>query len=258
MGELEQLKSKRTRERAKATKHINELKTLFKQVHEDNQSPARYELDYAVEIGESHLSLLQDLEAQLKDAGAEDAESSHIADLHRAIGLGKRLLSGLREQAAAPAAPTSQHQASFKIDFNLPKFSGDLLAWPEFWEIYEASVHENLAYSPVQKYLHLKQHLDGAAARAIQGLPLTAENYPEAVKILQDRFGKDGVRKDMLVAKLLGLPEVTDDDNIRSLRRLIDDMTAGVRSLRALNAACIGEVLLPVLKSKIPAPWRLQ
>ena len=258
MGELEQLKIKRTRERAKATKHINELKTLFKQVHEDNQSPARYELDYAVEIGESHLSLLQDLEAQLKDAGAEDAESSHIADLHRAIGLGKRLLSGLREQAAAPAAPTPQHQASFKIDFNLPKFSGDLLAWPEFWEIYEASVHKNLAYSPVQKFLHLKQHLDGAAARAIQGLPLTAENYPEAVKILQDRFGKDGVRKDTLVAKLLGLPAVTDADNIRSLRRLTDDVTAGVRALRALNAASIGEMLLPVLKSKIPAPWRLQ
>ena len=257
-GEIEQLKGRRTKERAKATKQINELKSLFTKVHEDSQSLARYELDYAIEIGESHLSLLQDLETQLKDVGAEDPESTHIADLHRAIGLGKRLLSGLREQAAVPVTPHIQHQATFKIDFNLPKFNGDLLAWPEFWEIYEASVHQNLAYSPVQKYFYLKQHLTGAAARAIQGLPLTAENYPEAIKILQGRFGKDDVRKDTLVAKLLGLPGVADEDNIRSLRMFIDEVTTGVRSLRALNATSIGEVLLPVLKGKIPATWRLQ
>ena len=95
--DIESLKAKRTKDRSKATKQINELKSLFKQVHEDNQSPARYELDYAIEIGESHLTLLGTLEAQLRDAGIEDAESTHIADLHRAIGLGKRLLAGLRE-----------------------------------------------------------------------------------------------------------------------------------------------------------------
>ena len=96
-------------------------------------------------------------------------------------------------------------------------------------------MHRNLAYSPVQKYFYLKQHLDGDAARAIQGLPLTAENYPEAVQILQHRFGKDDVRKDTLVAKLLSLPGVTDADNIKSLRKLTDEVTAGVRSLRALD-----------------------
>ncbi|KAF0293412.1 hypothetical protein FJT64_008803 [Amphibalanus amphitrite] len=156
------------------------------------RAPARYELDYAIEIGESHLTLLGTLEAQLRDAGIEDAESTHIADLHRA------------------------------------------------------------------KYFYLKQHLDGDAARAIQGLPLTAENYPEAVRILQHRFGKDDVRKDTLVAKLLSLPGVTDADNIKSLRKLTDEVTAGVRSLRALDITNIGEVLLPVLKGKIPASWRLQ
>ncbi|KAF0293986.1 hypothetical protein FJT64_008285 [Amphibalanus amphitrite] len=108
------------------------------------------------------------------------------------------------------------------------------------------------------KYFYLKQHLDGDAARAIQGLPLTAENYPEAVRILQHRFGKDDVRKDTLVAKLLSLPGVTDADNIKSLRKLTDEVTAGVRSLRALDITNIGEVLLPVLKGKIPASWRLQ
>ena len=127
MANIEQLKSKRTKERTKATKQINELKSLFKQVSEDNRSTARYELDYAIEIGESHLSLLKNMETELKDAGVEE-ESTHIPDLHRSIGLGKRLLSGLREEAATTASPTVQHQASFKLDFSLPIFSGDLLA----------------------------------------------------------------------------------------------------------------------------------
>ena len=88
IAKTEQIKSKRTKERAKATEQINELKSLFKQVQDDNQSPARYELDYAIEIGESHLTLLGSLEAQLRDTCIEDAESTHTADLHRAIGLG--------------------------------------------------------------------------------------------------------------------------------------------------------------------------
>ena len=227
-----------------------------KKVHEDNQSPARYELDYAVEIGESHLTVLGNLEAQLRDAGI-DEESAHIPDLHKAIGLGKRLLSSLKEEAAAPASPTIQHQAKFKLDFSLPKYGGDLLAWPEFWEIFEASVDKNRAYPPVQKFYYLRRHLDGAAARAIQGLQLTADNYQEAVKILKDRFGKKDLRKDTLIAKLLSLPGEADAGNLKSLRKLVDEVTAGIRSLEALHAPNIGEVLLPVLNGKIPASWRL-
>ena len=86
---------------------------------------------------------------------------------------------------------------------------------------------------------------------------LTADNYPVAVKILKERFGKEDVRKDTLIAKLLSLPGEADATNLKSLRRLVDEVTAGIRSLKALNAPNIGEVLLPVLKGKIPAAWRL-
>ena len=96
MAEIEKLKVTRTKERTKATKQINELKSLFTKVHENAESTARYELDYAIEIGETHLTMLKSLEAKLADAGAE-GESDHVSDLHRAIGLGKRLLSRLRE-----------------------------------------------------------------------------------------------------------------------------------------------------------------
>ncbi|XP_043215541.1 uncharacterized protein LOC122378495 [Amphibalanus amphitrite] len=221
--EIEQFKLKRTRERTKATKLTNELKSLFSQVHGDSDSIARYELDYSIEIGEGHLEVLENLESELKALGVED-ESAHIADLHKAIGLGKRLLART-EQAEASPVPSAP-PAMFKLDITVPRFKGDLLAWPEFWEIFKAYVHTNRGYSSVQKLCFLRQHLDGLAARAIQGLPLTAD-YMVAVEILKDRFGKDDIRKDLLITKLLNLPAVTSADNLKALRRLVDEVTAG-------------------------------
>ncbi|KAF0308862.1 hypothetical protein FJT64_019967 [Amphibalanus amphitrite] len=187
---------------------------------------ARDELDYNIEIGEGHLELLKNLESELKALGVEE-ESAHIADLHKAIGLGKRLLART-EQAEASPVPSAP-PAMFKLDITVPRFKGDLLAWPEFWEIFEAYVHTNRGYSSVQKLCFLRQHLDGLAARAIQGLPLTADNYMVAVEILKDRFGKDDIRKDLLITKLLNLPAVTSADNLKSLRRLVDEVTEAVR-----------------------------
>ncbi|KAF0306865.1 hypothetical protein FJT64_002344 [Amphibalanus amphitrite] len=111
----------------------------------------------------------------------------------------------------------------FKLDITVPRFKGDLLAWPEFWEIFEAYVHTDRGYSSVQKLCFLRQHLDGPAARAIQGLPLTADNYMVAVQILKDRFGRDDIRKDSLITRLLNLPAVTSADSLKSLRRLVDE-----------------------------------
>ncbi|KAF0298480.1 hypothetical protein FJT64_004157 [Amphibalanus amphitrite] len=185
-----------------------------------SDSIARDELVYNIEIGEGHLEVLENLESELEALGVED-ESAHIADLHKAIGLGKRLLTRT-EQAEAPPVPSAP-PAMFKLDITVPRFKGDLLAWPEFWEFFEAYVHTNRGYSSVHKLCFLRQHLDGPAARAIQGLPLTADNYMVAVQILRERFGKDDIRKDLLITKLLNLPAVTSADNLKALRRLVDE-----------------------------------
>ncbi|KAF0300597.1 hypothetical protein FJT64_026924 [Amphibalanus amphitrite] len=184
---------------------------------------ARDELDYNIEIGEGHLEVLENLESKLKALGVED-ESAHIADLHKAIGLGKRLLARTERAEAAPVP--SAPLAMFKLDITVPRFKGDLLAWPEFWGFFEAFVHTNRGYSSVQKLCFLRQHLDGPAARVIQGLPLTADNYMVAVQILKDRFGRDDIRKDLLITRLLNLPAVTSADNLKSLRRLVDEVCA--------------------------------
>ena len=42
----------------------------------------------------------------------------------------------------------------------------------------------------MNKFNYLQSLLEGSAPRAIKGLTLTSANYDNAIKILQERFGK--------------------------------------------------------------------
>ena len=73
----------------------------------------------------------------------------------------------------------------------LPKFRGDVRKWSAFWEQFESLVHKNEEMSPIDTFNYFNSLLEGEAARAIQGLPLTNANYNVAVEILRERrFGK--------------------------------------------------------------------
>ena len=100
MAEIQPLKAKCTKERTKTAKLTSERKALFEAVHEDGRSIASYDLDYNIELGEAQLIQLEKLEDHLGALGVED-ESAHISDLHKAIGLGKRLLTEFRQEATS-------------------------------------------------------------------------------------------------------------------------------------------------------------
>ena len=69
----------------------------------------------------------------------------------------------------------------------LPNFDGNVLRWPEFWDIYESSVHRQ-DIPKVVKYSYLKGALHGSVASVIAGISITNEGYYVAIQILQERF----------------------------------------------------------------------
>ena len=115
----------------------------------------------------------------------------------------------------------------------LPRFSGNVMQWPSFWDSYNSSIHRNETLSEVDKFNYLRSLLERTAYEAISGLTLSAVNYQEAIEILQKRFGD----KRMIVAKhmetLLHVEVVTSDHNLRELRKLYDTVEAHTRSLIA-------------------------
>ena len=263
--DIESLKAQRTKDRSRATKFSNDLKRLFTQVRQGKQEEDRYEMDYTIELAEGHLSQMEELNTQLSKLGVED-ESPHYAELHTAVGMGKRLLSDVNKRNETVPVVTQfvAPRNNFKLNFTLPKFNGEL--YVGFLDSVLGAVRGistpkqflSEVQKPVQKMYFLRQHLEGTAARSIQGLQLTAGSYETAIQILKERFGKNSLRKENIIAKLLNLPAVCSTENLKSLRRLVDDVSAGIASLKTLNAEQTGDVLLPILKGKIPSSWRLQ
>ena len=91
----------------------------------------------------------------------------------------------------------------------LPNFDGYILKWPEFWDIYELSVHRQ-DIPNVMKFSYLKGALRGSAALAITGISVTNEKYDVAIIILRERFGNKESIIEALYAKLQHLPKSSD------------------------------------------------
>lgn len=121
-------------------------------------------------------------------------------------------------------------------------------------------MHNKRQYTKVEKLVHLKGHVDGEAARYIQGLATTTDNYDIAVNILRERYDREDLRRETLMDKLINFPKVTEGESLKSLHSLVDELTANVRALGELKIPTdnYGQLLLPVLKSRVPESWRLQ
>ena len=71
----------------------------------------------------------------------------------------------------------------------LHRFKGDVTQFRTFWDTFESQVHSKPGLTKINKFSYLVSLLEGTASRAIEGLPVTEENYDSVVDILKKRFG---------------------------------------------------------------------
>ncbi|KRX35222.1 hypothetical protein T05_16401 [Trichinella murrelli] len=81
----------------------------------------------------------------------------------------------------------------------------------------------------ITKFIHLRSCLSGAALKAIEGITVCAENYPEVVQTLRNRFHR--------------VPEMVESHVLKVLRALGKDVDANLSGFHAL---------LPMIKKKLP------
>ena len=93
-------------------------------------------------------------------------------------------------QSFTPGRDTQQFANSRLPKLTLPMFSGDPLTWQTFWDSFYVSIHANRSLSGIQKFTYLKAQLEGDAARAIAGLPLTDANYAHSIALLEERYAQ--------------------------------------------------------------------
>ncbi|KRY43593.1 hypothetical protein T03_8196, partial [Trichinella britovi] len=139
----------------------------------------------------------------------------------------------------------------------LPKFHGDVLEFTAFWEQFEDCIHTRRDISDSAKFSYLRSSLSGSALAAINGLSLTAANYPAAIAILKNRFGRKDVVIQNHIRKLLEV-EPCVKTSAENLQVLHDELNLHVRALGALgkdlNSSRItaAEILMELFKLKLP------
>ncbi|GBN86721.1 hypothetical protein AVEN_94602-1 [Araneus ventricosus] len=118
----------------------------------------------------------------------------------------------------------------------LESFSGkDIGSFPSFWARFKSAVHENSSLNDVDKFSYLKSVVTSDAELAIRGLTLTSENYAKAVKILEDRFGRQELIVDYHMNNLLNLTPVRKSFDGTALRNLYDQLEVNIRGLESLG-----------------------
>ena len=141
----------------------------------------------------------------------------------------------------------------------LSKFKGNVANWTGFWDSYQVAVHDNTLLSTIDKFNYLNSLLEGAAARAIQGLSLTSANYEHAIALLKERFGKPQRVITSHMDELLKIPSC-NKDNLSSLRYVYDKISIHVRGLESLGVSAdqYGSLLIPIIMDKLPSEIKLQ
>jgi len=103
-----------------------------------------------------------------------------------------------------------------------------------FWDTFESAVDSNPELTNVEKFSYLVSLLEGSALRAIEGLPVTEENYDSAVDILKKRFGKPQQLISAHMEELLKF-NICAVDKPGQLRFLYDKISVNIRGLEALG-----------------------
>ena len=113
----------------------------------------------------------------------------------------------------------------------LKPFFGEESKFKSFWDIFEVAVHHQTNLAEVEKFSYLQGLLKGSAARLIDGLDLTNENYSVAISMILQRYGKTRQSKQSLYLKLEQLQcpsyKIADQQTtLEEVQRILRQLTA--------------------------------
>ncbi|MCP3663283.1 MAG: DUF1759 domain-containing protein [Gammaproteobacteria bacterium] len=158
-----------------------------------------------------------------------------------------QLLATNHHNGVRPSAPTRNARLP-KLD--IEKFHGDPLKWSAFWDYFKTAIDQT-DLGELEKYHYLRSFVGGTALASIQGLEISAVNYPKAIEILKERFGNEEKMVELNYTALFDLQPTSADTG--KLRNFLDAFEQRLKQLEALGQQVnTNDAIVSFLQSKLP------
>lgn len=269
MSSLDSLKRQRTSLKARLTKFQKYLDDL-------GDSADLILLQIKLDAVSKHFEKFYETHEELIEADDAKHQDSHQAELESMEESFYLLCSRVRAriqhtqeaqtEGSSNIRRSSPNPSSLSIssssrlpEIRIPRFDGSLEDWRPFRDMFVSKIHADEKISSVDKLYYLRSHVTGKAARAIEAIECTSENYEAAWKILNDKY--DNSRKAILRhwSILHDIPRLSRDSP-SALEELTDTFRQHTRALKSLGEPTehFNSILIFLLSSKITEAIRFQ
>ncbi|XP_054723428.1 uncharacterized protein LOC129233424 [Uloborus diversus] len=241
--ELTRVKAKRSIVRRAVTNYVKKIEGNLK------------EQDVNFEEISENLELLKQKEAELKDIDYKvealienleelDSELESVFAYNEKVILIKfRAEKKLNEQKK-PELNVSSLNSADKTNYgsetiklpklSLPNFSGNIIDWLTFKDLFNATVTKNESLSDAQKLQYLKTSLKGDAAKIVNSIPISDSNFKIAYNLLDERYSNTREQTFAHIKRFLDLQSI-QNESASALSTLVDNVNEIIRSLETLG-----------------------
>lgn len=116
----------------------------------------------------------------------------------------------------------------------IPEFSGGYDQWLNFRDTFNSMINSDQTIPDIRRFYYRKGALKGEAAQLLHSLPVSANNYAIAWKLLEDRYENEAIIVNQHVKNLFNM-EVLTRESHQDLRCLFDTATQNLRALKMLK-----------------------
>ncbi|XP_055923722.1 uncharacterized protein LOC129954081 [Eupeodes corollae] len=260
LKKIESLKARRlvcTKQLDRINEFLSEINTLLSEFEVRLQA-----LDSVFKAFEQLQIKLEDIDP--KEIGAKvdvraECEEMYYKSRSKILHEIQSRKSTLRTENVVSTETKSSNQLKLP-KVNIPIFSGEVTQWLSFHEIFNSLIHNNSSLSNVSKLHYLISSLSGQAARTIQSLEITDDNYEVALNLLIENYDNKRVIATEHIKKVMMYPAIQKPSS-SSLRQFCDEINSHLRALTTLGRPVsqwddlLVQILLPKLDSATLNKW---
>lgn len=233
-------------------------------IRQENETLSRAQCS-ALELVYQNLKITDEAFHEELDENVTEDELNEIYDSETNYLLSvQEIKAELNAKFCLPSVTPTNQSASRPINvqlekLSLPTFTGDVLKFAQFWDSFKNRIHNNRSLSNIDKFDYLRMYVKDTALTCISGLEVSEAGYVEAVNTLRRRYGRPLQLVNAHLDALFSLKELSPDCTIPQLRKLCDNITSHIRSLKCLgvNLAHNSQTLGPIMLSRIPSHIRI-